>query len=615
MVAPIFDEALSPNADADEEAMRRYLAQLDKALAGDPTNPVFLGIRGFTAATLARMHLREPAVLEEMIPYMAAAIEVPPSNDETLSAYGTSLYVLGRADELRGLLSDPDVFGSNLPGLAVAAVTKTSGADAGLSMLEVAVPAAQFRARPLVEASIALMLEGDYDAAATLVRAAADAMPTSTPILDLRRVMNNIAALKPLKPKDPLTALEGATDAITEMADALSFAAVPVSDDDAARSMIDLFRAVTVREVRGDKKAGYLVVAEADEDSIGGSFDNGTTWFLASRDKEGWHHLASPGAEGWRIGEVLFDRIEADDPHVVRLWREIDDLIEPNSVAHGLFTRIWSGTMDPEDPAVRRFGAALLAAENYRPDVLDAVEEGLPLVADEQTRFALLAALVWWNQQAERPEAVARLAVGLPEEGVISGYGVRSWALQETGDLAGAEALMRDAVADNPESSEYRDMLGLFLARTGRVDEALDVFEEGAELQEITANFYNNHAWVTLLAGRSEEAAEFASLGLRRSGEARAESLLHTYAAAQADLGKVDEAWEAFQDARGVVESGEGDASSMGDHWWYVLGRIAESVGMPTEAATAYRKVEQDDGPMATWKLSERRLKALGETP
>jgi hypothetical protein len=48
---------------------------------------------------------------------------------------------------------------------------------------------------------------------------------------------------------------------------------------------------------------------------------------------------------------------------------------------------------------------------------------------------------------------------------------------------------------------------------------------------------------------------------------------------------------------------------------WFVVGRIAEHLGLPHEARKAYEKIETptDPGPTSTYELAKKRIVNLGK--
>ena len=79
-----------------------------------------------------------------------------------------------------------------------------------------------------------------------------------------------------------------------------------------------------------------------------------------------------------------------------------------------------------------------------------------------------------------------------------------------------------------------------------------------------------------------------------------------------AEQGQLLPAYEVLQHALAVTGH---DASTLGDHWWYVMGRIAEQLALYELAREHYARVEKPDDnlPMATWNLVERRFAAMDE--
>jgi len=124
----------------------------------------------------------------------------------------------------------------------------------------------------------------------------------------------------------------------------------------------------------------------------------------------------------------------------------------------------------------------------------------------------------------------------------------------------------------------------------------------------ITAIELNNLAWAQLFVGATATKAR--ELGLRAKSGVKAvdAALANTLAAIEAESDDPAAAWRyLYQSIRGHRDGKPGDAD------YYVLGRIAESVGLRDDAIAFYRHVAKSDEAGATaFRFAQRNLRRLG---
>ena len=195
------------------------------------------------------------------------------------------------------------------------------------------------------------------------------------------------------------------------------------------------------------------------------------------------------------------------------------------------------------------------------------------------------------SERAEKLHARALLALGRWEEirALAERHLQRSpddgWALAlladaavHAGDLAGAEARLRQIVQSGKATANDFNSLAWLLLQRGRVnDEALDFGQRAATLSDYEQPMY-----------------------------------LHTLASLYAEMGRTAEAYRIIVQSIAAKVDEAPDAND-----WYVFGRLAEQYGLPDVARKYYRKVAPpkipQDEPMSTHALAVRRLAALGD--
>jgi Flp pilus assembly protein TadD len=95
------------------------------------------------------------------------------------------------------------------------------------------------------------------------------------------------------------------------------------------------------------------------------------------------------------------------------------------------------------------------------------------------------------------------VAVGLGW-GLLVILGILTW--RQSRMYRDAETLYRMTLVENPECRMAHDQLGQVLAKTGRMGEAIDQFEETLRIKPNEARTHNSLGTVLLAAGRTEEA-------------------------------------------------------------------------------------------------------------
>jgi tetratricopeptide (TPR) repeat protein len=143
--------------------------------------------------------------------------------------------------------------------------------------------------------------------------------------------------------------------------------------------------------------------------------------------------------------------------------------------------------------------------------------------------------------------------------------------------------------------------------RLGHFKEAHAVGERWIATGKGGAWAYNQQAWRSLYLGVTDKDLEYALKAVNAEpGEA---TYLNTLAAVDIALGHTADARERFVKS---IELRKDESPNDGD--WYVLGRIAEQLGLPDEAKAAYAKVSPGDkakGQYTIARLAQARLRAM----
>jgi tetratricopeptide (TPR) repeat protein len=202
---------------------------------------------------------------------------------------------------------------------------------------------------------------------------------------------------------------------------------------------------------------------------------------------------------------------------------------------------------------------------------------------------------------------------------LLAAYPQSSMALQTTvgalGNLkryAEAEALLAERFQRNPNDEEALRgamYLGLIKASYG---EMLAKGQKLIEIGEANVNDYNSLAWgVFAEKGAVDEAMQFALKG--SSTQKLSFGLLHTLAAIHAGSGKITEARGYLVQAMETAKLDQPNSECN-----FVLGQIAEGLGMRDAALALYAKVKSpdadDDSAYGSPALAAKRIAALKGT-
>jgi tetratricopeptide (TPR) repeat protein len=177
-------------------------------------------------------------------------------------------------------------------------------------------------------------------------------------------------------------------------------------------------------------------------------------------------------------------------------------------------------------------------------------------------------------------------------------------ALAKLGRLDDAEKLLAGKPVD--DTAWLAAMLSV---ERSKYDDAVKHLEPLVKRNNAMAA--NQTAWIALFTKRDLAAnLELAAKALGPDKATASTSILNTVAALEAELGHLA---AAKADCWQVIERREGARPESAD--WYVIGRIAEQLGLREDAIAAYRKVTphpNEPKPISTFHLAQQRLAKLG---
>lgn len=333
----------------------------------------------------------------------------------------------------------------------------------------------------------------------------------------------------------------------------------------------------------GDSKFSFFVVRE------GGTLQLRTTSF-------------SPGDMGC---EALTMQRAGRKPAAVKWLTWARELVTPSGgddpLRDGPFLQLWT-----DDKGDVELAAASLCAARGRSDLTaSTLNAARPKASGDRLTaidHAIALSYTGNGHEADLLTAATQLRKDAPSS-------ESAWLLERSALAAlGRFQQLRDEsaawLAKAPTDSDRLWDLADAEDRLGHFKEAYAVGERWIATRKGGAWAYNQQAWRSLYLGVTEKDLEYA---LKAVNAAPSEAnYLNTLAAVDIALGHTADARERFVKA---LELRKDEAPTDGD--WYVLGRIAEQLGLPDEAKAAYAKVSPGDkalGQHTIARLAQARL-------
>jgi tetratricopeptide (TPR) repeat protein/transglutaminase-like putative cysteine protease len=376
--------------------------------------------------------------------------------------------------------------------------------------------------------------------------------------------------------------------------------------------LTDLGLAAMDFQQEGDEKSGYRIRARVPA----GAAASLNEAFFVIREKGRYVVSASdklPDSIGWSV--LRF--VDAGDVESARKWlnwtrENVTRGGGDDPLAGVLFAILWEKDKESATADEARVAAASLMPSK----ALAARAEAILLasretITDQEKRNAvdMLLARIYVTRD-DRPKALEvarRLFAAAPSS--PTAFTLLSSMLVRNGLSAEAIKLAQARLEKMPKSIEAFRSLGSASLNASDYAAAEKYYHTVVDDLAPVHNDYNNVAWVALFDLHDfTKAIEDAR---RASGNGTSDpSALHTLAALYAESGKPIEARDALMkrlDLAGRLEPNSDD--------WYVLGRIAETYGLPDAARDAYKRVEKpkQSGGGTSYELAQRRLTAMSK--
>jgi transglutaminase-like putative cysteine protease/tetratricopeptide (TPR) repeat protein len=367
--------------------------------------------------------------------------------------------------------------------------------------------------------------------------------------------------------------------------------------------------AIATFDKEGDERVGYRIRRTSP-------LNNDTSsWYVV---RQGGHYrvLALPNDMaplGRRALHFLDDR---DLVAATRLLDWVADGARHNDdhdpLAQSPFLRVWEGNDGSAE--VLRIAATMLVIGRSPTDTQEAIDRltaarsalpaGVPASAID---IALINARLVMKQPTEALALAEQLALQTGRSSTLFGLRVRALIdLHRPDDLRRLAGARLAAMPDDPQGLRA-------LAQAAELQLRWADFARSrrrlVELGKANASDFNELAWITLFAPPvSDQALDDARRAVEIS-KRRSHGTLHTLAALQAERNQLSEAGATLAEA--IDDNGGRPVPSD----YYVLGRIAEQLGLRDEALANYRQVKEPTNAAtsstSSQRLAEGRIRAL----
>ncbi|HEU4950996.1 MAG TPA: hypothetical protein VFT46_03550, partial [Holophagaceae bacterium] len=287
-----------------------------------------------------------------------------------------------------------------------------------------------------------------------------------------------------------------------------------------------------------------------------------------------------------------------------------------DAAAGSPFARLWTRGAQAPPERLRLAALALAAAgDTSAADTARKLADLRPGLKDPQEAIAADVALAIAAHTAQQPElglaASARLIQEAPQS--LQAMRIRLGSLTDAGRIPEAIAYAQARMAEHPELEDLQSDVSQLQGSLGRFEEGERGLQSLIDRGRASATDYNNLAWSQVVRG----AVTDHTLDLIRTATQSREnaSSEHTLAVVLADLGRTTEAKALL-----LKEMDLRDADEPGGNEWYVLGRIAEQLGIPEAARACYGRVKAESPREAADRMScptlaAQRLAALKAAP
>ena len=397
--------------------------------------------------------------------------------------------------------------------------------------------------------------------------------------------------------------------------------------------LLDATVAITESSVEGDDKTGYRV--EVRTEAAGGVARE--SWYVVRED--GRYVVLTAGADASELAAEALKNLDAGRVDVARAWLErardaadARDDVEPRRGARGdplietLFDKLADklpsklpsklDTASVDELRVVAASAAVLGP--FAPNaehVLDvararAPDALRPAFATALTRAAIVAG------DGKRATLQARELVAAHPLSLTAHRLLRS-ACRLTADVVCVQEDAATSLGAGVDDGEALEIVADARARAGDFSGAADLLRKVTGRRDAPPTAVNLQGWLALFTPtdvpRAATQVERAAMAAAKSGRGASSSLLHTLAALQAESGRAADALETLGKSIDDDTEATGGDGALRELDWYVVGRVAEGLGLDDDARAAYGRLHasEHENAVSTWQLAARRLRNL----
>jgi tetratricopeptide (TPR) repeat protein/transglutaminase-like putative cysteine protease len=281
------------------------------------------------------------------------------------------------------------------------------------------------------------------------------------------------------------------------------------------------------------------------------------------------------------------------------------DVDKSTTVTAQLFKKVWDAGR-PSSRAAILLAAAVLSEASEPERMIAAAGRCEPLPADVEyiCRGVLWFAYAKLQRWAEVVTQIETLRTLRPDRAAGSTTDYAS-ALARVGRFDDSDRVLDELIAKTPDNLQARFIRFWWLARRGAVAEALQRAVAIVDDPGATALHLNNIAWFRLVSGSDLAAA--LSIARRAVDQDKTDHSVGTLAAIEAELGDTDHAVHHLYQAIELRH-----ATALDESEWYIVGRIAEQLGLAADAVAAYKRVTRTgEDWVSSYALAQRRLAVL----
>jgi tetratricopeptide (TPR) repeat protein len=355
----------------------------------------------------------------------------------------------------------------------------------------------------------------------------------------------------------------------------------------------DIARSMTKGKVEGDKRAWRV------ELGFGGQVE-----VIYAAEERGAIKLIGVPTASYGVGRHALRLLANND---VEAARRLLDWVAKDAKHLPLFELVW-GPNHANDRDAIELAAAVLSGPTDPDHALAIVEKCT--AAPPKGDLACLATMDEINTARGAlddtiAQVVARLATH-PKDPASSRVLAEAFAL--SGRAKEAEALLPDITAPFDGGLD-RVRVKIAIAEND-TPAAIKILEAATKVTGAPSYPFNELAWLEVTTPtRLQDAVAAATEAVRLDANT---ATLHTKAVAEEEVGDLRSALEDDHKAIELRSRNEPDGND-----WYVLGRMAELVGLRDDAIAAYRRVTAPRTPnrfiVSSYTLAQRRLAALGK--